>query len=89
MRWTSLNRIIKKFQANPRTRDNLRKQIIKKYLETNTDIKDISINKGCLEIKVNSSAALQEFFFKKEEIKNRINSHFKREVVKEVVVKRY
>lgn len=88
MDWKTLNEVLANFKFHPNIKNRLRAQVLKKFLKTKFNLEDVSFRRGRLEIKVNSSALLQELSFKKEEIKKEINAFLKEETVKEVVIRR-
>ena len=88
MEWTGISKILKSFQARPKIKSKLTNHIIRTYLKQKTGIKSMSFKEGRLEIKVKSSALLQELFLEKENIKKEINNYLKKEIIKEVVVRR-
>jgi len=88
MGWIGISKILKNFQTRPKIKDKLTAQIIKTYLKQKTGIKSMSFKEGRLEIKVKSSALLQELFLEKENIRKEINNYLKKEVVKEIAVRR-
>ena len=89
MEWTGINKVLDNFQSHPKIKNKLRTQIIKNCLKERAGIKSVAFKNGKLEIKVKSSALLQELFLEKENLKREINEYLKKNLVKEVGVKRY
>jgi len=86
MSWINLNNLLSKLNR-PEIKTNFQLQIIKKTL-SGFGIKDISLQKKKLFLKISNPVVAHELSFKKEEIKKEINKRFNEEVIKEIIIKR-
>ncbi|MFH0987520.1 MAG: hypothetical protein V1841_01335 [Patescibacteria group bacterium] len=88
MSWTGVKKVLENFKDRPELKEKLKVSLIRGYLQKKFGVKNVSFKKEKLEIKAGSSALLQEFFLRKDDIKKELNDYLKEEVVKEITVKR-
>lgn len=93
MSWTNIGRVLSSVKNRPGMKNKFQTEIFKKILQKqislpDEEIKKLSFKNKKFTIEVKSFLLTQEIFLSKENIKKEINKYFKKEEVKEIIVKK-